>query len=184
MKKLFATVATVALLAGCETPPLTVAGATPPSTSQQDAFENILTALGSTAIPQLQQQAAVALAETPPNVHVAQCAGTMPTNPADPTTGTGALSVAAAVQKLQVAAGPNPAPLTKATILLAFQPNGAQFNWAFEQIETGCVAALQDAINAGKATAADLANLNIGTVLTLAAVGAENRPIVAVAANR
>ena len=30
--------------------------------------------------------------------------------------------------------------------------------------------ALQDAINAGKATAADLANLNIGTVLTLAAV--------------
>lgn len=182
MKTLLSTVAIVALLGGCASPPAPVTSGAP-STGQQDAFENILTALGSTAIPQLQQQAAVALAETPPNTHVAQCAGTMPTNPADPTTGTGALSVAAAVQKLQVAAGPNPAPLTKATILLAFEPNGAQFNWAFEQIETGCVAALQDAINAGKATAADLANLNISTVLTLAAAGAESRPIVAVASN-
>lgn len=143
--------------------------------SEESSFANTLTQLGNTAIPMLQNQATVAMAETPPNVHIAQCAGTMPTNPTDPTTGTGAISVAVAIQKLNTAAGPNPTPLAQATILGAFAPNGAQWDWAQEQLETGCVAALQDAINAGKATAADIANLNISTVLSLAALNAEAR---------
>lgn len=178
MKKLLATTAitTGLLLTGCAgvNPTPTPTPTPPPQpthlSSEEQSFANTLTQLGNTAIPAFQQQAAVAMAETPPNVHVAQCAGTMPTTPTDPTTGTGALSVAVAIQKLGNAAGPNPTPLTQATILLAFAPNSAQWDWAQEQIETGCVAALQDAINAGKATAADIANLNIATVLAVAAV--------------
>jgi hypothetical protein len=142
---------------------------TPPS-SEQATFTKVLNQLGSTQIPSLQDQANAAMAETPPNTHIAQCAGTLP-DPANPQTGTGAMSVAGAIQKLAAAAGPNPSALVQTTVALAFAPHSAQFDWAAGQIEQGCVQALQDAINAGKATAADLQTMNIATVLALAQAG-------------
>jgi hypothetical protein len=151
-------------LGGCALP---VAPATP--SSEQSTFTKVLVQLGSTAIPMLQAQANAAMAETPPNTHIAQCAGTLP-DPTNPQTGTGAMSVAGAIQKLAAAAGPNPSALVQTTVALAFAPNSAQFDWAGGQIEQGCVQALQDAINAGKATAADLQTMNIATILALAPV--------------
>ena len=49
----------------------------------------VLTQLGNTLTSDLLAQRAVALAATPPDVDGAMCAGTQPTNPADPTTGHG-----------------------------------------------------------------------------------------------
>lgn len=139
MRRLIATCAVVALLSGCAGSGSVV--------SQQDsaAISKVLTQLGNTLMSDLLQQRAVALAATPPDTDGAQCAGTLPTNPADPTTGTGALTVAAAIQNVAaVTAGKSVGALTVAEIASLYQPGSAQFNWAVKVLETGCIAKIHD----------------------------------------
>ena len=115
------------------------------SAAQSDSITTVLTQLGNTLTADLLQQRAVALAATPPDLDGAACAGTLPTNPADATTGTGALTVAAAIQNvLAVTAGKSVGALTVAEVATIYQPGSAQFNWAVKTLETACIAKAHD----------------------------------------
>lgn len=115
------------------------------SADQNAQISKVLTQLSNTLVQDLQQQRAVALAATPPDLDGAQCAGTLPTNPADATTGTGALTVAAAIQAVaKVTTGKAIGALTIAEIASLYQPGSAQFNWAVKTLETGCIAKIHD----------------------------------------
>jgi len=134
-------------------------------------INTVLTQLGNTLTTDLQQQRAVALAATPPDVDGAQCAGTVPTNPADATTGTGALSVAAAIQQVEaVTAGKQVGTFTAAEIATLYQPGSAQFNWAVKTLETACIAKVHDVNQAVNSTAGIITALP--SVLALAAAPA------------
>lgn len=160
MKKLLASVSIAAILCGCAV-----------STADSTAISKVLTQVGNTLTTDLQQQAAVALAATPPDTDGARCAGTLPTNPADPTTGTGALSVAAAIQKVAgVTAGKQVGALTVAEVATLYQPGSAQFNWAVTTLETACIAKVHDVNQAINSTAGIITA--IPTVLALGAAPA------------
>lgn len=141
------------------------------SQGQSTAISKVLTQVGNTLTADLLQQRAVALAATPPDLDGAQCAGTLPTDPADPTTGTGALTVAAAIQKVAgVTAGKQVGALTVAEIATLYQPGSAQFNWAVKTLETGCIAKVHDVNQAVNSTAGIITALP--SVLTLGAAPA------------
>lgn len=145
-RKLLATAAIAGLLSGCAGGVVSQADST--------AISKVLTQVGNTLTTDLQQQAAVAMAATPPDLDGARCAGTVPTNQADPTTGTGALSVAAAIQKVAgVTANKQVGALTVAEIATLYQPGSAQFNWAVTTLETACVAKIHDVNQAVNSTA-------------------------------
>ena len=164
MKRVLAT-AMVALLTGC-------AGVgTVVSDKESAQIEKVLTQLGNTLVSDLQQQAAVALAATPPDVHGAQCAGTLPDPAKTGDLGTGALSVAAAIQRVAaVTVGKKVGALTIAEIASLYQPGSAQFNWAVTQIESACIAKIHDVNQAVNSTAGVFTALP--SVLALAAAPA------------
>jgi hypothetical protein len=164
LRKLLATASVATLLTGC-------AGGL--VNQQQSAqITTVLTQVGNTLTTDLQQQAAVALAATPPDVDGARCAGTVPTNPADPTTGTGALSVAAAIQKVAgVTANQQVGALTVAEIATLYQPGSAQFNWAVTQLETACIAKVHDVNQAINSTSGIITALPSILALGAAPVG-------------
>lgn len=150
MRKLLASVSLAALLvvplASCLGVPGTPRVATATGlTAIDNKIEDVLTKLGNTLIPDLQQQSAVSLAATPPDVHGAACAGTLP-DPAKPgDLGTGALAVAAAIQRVAaVTNGKVVGNLTKVEIVTLYQPGSAQFNWAVTTLETACIAKVHD----------------------------------------
>lgn len=131
----------------------------------------VLTQLGNTLTSDLLQQKAVALAATPPDVDGARCAGALPDPAVAGDLGSGALGVAAAIQRVAaVTDGKAVGALTLAEIGTLYQPGSAQFNWAVTTIETACIAKIHDvnqAINsqAGIVTA-------LPSVLALAAAPA------------
>lgn len=144
-----------------------------PSISSDDSakISKVLTQLGNTLVTDLQQQKAVALAATPPDTDGAACAGSLP----DPTkagdTGTGALAVAAAIQKVAaVTTGQKVGALTVAEIATLYQPGSDQFNWATKTIETACIAKIHDVNQAINSTAGIMTALP--SVLALAAAPA------------
>ncbi len=135
MKKLLASVSLVAL-ASCA-----------PGVSQSDSTQitTILTQLGNTLTTDLQQQAATAMAATPPDVDGARCAGTLPNPAVSGDLGTGALAVAAAIQRVNAVNANKPiGALTVAEIATLYQPGSAQFNWATTTLETACIAKVHD----------------------------------------
>ena len=137
--------------------------------SQSKEISTVLAQLGNTLTADLQQQAAVAMAATPPDVDGARCAGTLPdpTKPGD--LGTGALSVAAAIQRVAaVTDGKSVGALTVAEIATLYQPGSAQFNWAVTTIETACIAKVHDVNQAINSTAGIMTALP--SILALAAV--------------
>ena len=110
IRKLIASVSVIGLLAA----PL---GGCAIGTGDSTQIETVLTQLGNTLTKDLLQQRAVALAATPPDTFGAQCAGTLPdpTKPGD--LGSGALAVAAAIQRVAaVTAGQSVGALTVAEI--------------------------------------------------------------------
>ena len=142
------------------------------SQQQSTQINTVLTQVGNTVVSDLQQQAKVAMAATPPDLDGARCAGTMPTNPADPTTGTGALSVAAAIQKVAgVTAGKSVGALTVAEIATLYQPGSAQFNWAVTTLETACIAKVHDVNQAINSTSGIITALPSILALGAAPVG-------------
>ena len=159
-----------AAAAGCLALAACAGGLVSQSESQQ--ITTVLTQLGNTLTSDLLAQGAVALAATPPDLDGAACAGTLPTNPLDPTTGTGALTVAAAIQKVAaVTAGKSVGALTVAEIATLYQPGSAQFNWAVKTIETGCIAKVHDVNQAINSTAGIITALPSVLVLAGAPVG-------------
>lgn len=142
-KRLLALLTFATLLAACTI-----------STTQSQDITKVLTQLGNTVTSDLLAQRAVALAATPPDLDGAACAGTMPTTAGDPTTGTGALTVAAAIQQVaSVTAGKAVGALTIAEIGTLYQPGSAQFNWAVKVLETACIAKVHDVNQAINSTA-------------------------------
>ncbi len=132
----------------------------------------VLTQLGNTLTTDLQQQAAVAMAATPPDVDGARCAGTLPdpTKPGD--VGTGALGVAAAIQRVAaVTDGKAVGALTLAEIGTLYQPGSAQFNWAVTMIETACIAKIHDVNQAINSQAGIITALPSVLALAAAPVG-------------
>lgn len=124
------------------------------SQSQSTQITTVLTQLGNTLTSDLLQQRAVALAATPPDTDGAACAGTLPTNPTDPTTGTGALTVAAAIQNVAaVTANKAVGALTVAEIATLYQPGSAQFDWAEKTLVSACAAKALDVQHAINSTA-------------------------------
>jgi len=141
--------------------------------SQSQQIETVLTQLGNTLTTDLQQQRLVALAATPPDLDGAQCAGTLPdpTKPGD--LGTGALAVAAAIQRVAVVtAGKSVGALTVAEIATLYQPGSAQFNWAVKTLETGCIAKIHDVNQAINSTAGIITALPSVLALAGAPLGA------------
>ena len=139
---------------------------------QSTQITAVLTQVGNTLTSDLQQQAATALAATPPDLDGARCAGTVPTNPADPTTGTGALSVAAAIQKVNAVNANKPiGALTIAEIATLYQPGSAQFNWAVTTLETACIAKVHDVNQAINSTSGIITALPSVLALGAAPVG-------------
>lgn len=158
------------LAAGIILAPLALCGCAA-TQAQTDVITTTLTQISNTAITDLQNQAKVALAATPPDVDGAQCAGTLP----DPTkagdTGTGALAVAAAIQRVAaVTTGQPVGVFTTAEIATLYQPGSAQFNWAVKTIETACIAKIHDVNQAVNSTAGIFTALP--SVLALAAAPA------------
>jgi hypothetical protein len=143
------------------------------SANQNTQISAVLTQLGNTLTTSLQQQAAVALAATPPDVDGARCAGTLP-NPAVPgDLGTGALSVAAAIQRVAaVTTGQQVGALTLAEIATLYQPGSPQFNWAVTTLETACIAKIHDVNQAVNSTAGIITALPSVLVLAAAPAGA------------
>lgn len=142
------------------------------SQAQSDAVTTTLTRLGNTLTTDLQQQRTTALAATPPDLDGAACAGTVPTNVADPTTGTGATAVAAAIQKVNATLIGKPVgALTVAEVASLYQPGSAQFNWAVKTIETACIAKLHDINQAINSTAGIFTALPSILVLAAAPAG-------------
>lgn len=143
------------------------------SPTQSSDITRVLTQLGNTLIADLQQQRAVALAATPPDTFGAQCAGTLPdpTKPGD--LGTGALSVAAAIQRVAaVTDGKTVGALTIAEIATLYAPGSPQFNWAVTQIETGCIAKVHQTNQAINSTAGIITALPSILALAGAPLGA------------
>lgn len=139
--------------------------------SGSSSIETVLTQLGNTLVSDLQSQKAVALAATPPDVDGAACAGALPdpTKPGD--TGTGALAVAAAIQRVATATvGQKPGALTVAEIASLYQPGSDQFNWSVKTLETACIAKVHDVNQAINSTAGIIAALP--SILALAAAPA------------
>lgn len=142
------------------------------SSSESQQIETVLTQLGNTLTSDLEEQHAVALAATPPDLDGAQCAGTLPSNPSDATTGSGALTVAAAIQNVaQVTAGKQVGALTVAEIATLYQPGSAQFNWAVKMLETACIAKVHDVNQAINSTAGIITALPSILALAAAPVG-------------
>jgi hypothetical protein len=141
------------------------------SADQSTQISQVLTQLGNTLTASLQQQAAVALAATPPDTDGARCAGTLP-DPAKPgDLGTGALAVSAAIQRVAaVTAGQQVGAITLAEIGTLYQPGSAQFNWAVTTIETACIAKIHDVNQAINSQAGIMTALP--SVLALAAAPA------------
>lgn len=140
------------------------------SSTESKQVSTVLAQLGNTVITDLQQQRKVALAATPPDNDGAQCAGVLPdpTKPGD--LGTGALAVAAAVQRVAaVTAGVQVGAMTTAEIATLYQPGSAQFNWVVTTIETACIAKIHDVNQAVNSTTSIFAALP--TVLALAPAG-------------
>lgn len=150
------------------------------SQSDSAAINKVLTQLGNTLVTDLQQQAKVAMAATPPDADGAQCAGTMPiaavpatpTSPAVPAVpATGALAVAVAIQQVAgVTAGSSVGVFTEAEIASLYQPGSAQFNWAVKTLETACIAKVHDVNQAAQSTSGIITA--IPSVLALAAAPA------------
>ena len=140
--------------------------------SESAKITTVLTQVGNTLVSDLQAQSAVALAATPPDVDGAQCAGTLPdpTKPGD--LGTGALSVAAAIQRVAaVTGGKQVGALTVAEIATLYQPGSAQFNWAVKTLETACIAKIHDVNQAINSTAGIMTALPSVLALAAAPVG-------------
>jgi len=162
------------LLCGASIFALSLVGCAGGIISQNDnqKISKVLTQLGNTLVTDLQQQKAVALAATPVDTDGAQCAGDLP----DPTkagdTGTGALGVAAAIQKVAaVTSGTSVGALTLAEIGTLYQPGSAQFNWAIKMLETACIAKVHDVNQAVNSTAGIVTALPSVLALAAAPVG-------------
>lgn len=124
------------------------------SQAQSDQITKVLTQLGNTLTADLQAQRAVALAATPQDTDGAQCAGTLPDPNVSGDQGTGALAVAAAIQRVAAAtAGKAVGSLTVVEIATLYQPGSAQFNWAVKTLETACIAKVHDVNQAINSTA-------------------------------
>ncbi len=141
------------------------------SQDQSSQITTVLTQLSNTLTSDLQQQRLVALAATPPDAHGAACAGTLPNPAVQGDLGTGALSVAAAIQRVAAVTANKPVgALTVAEIGTLYQPGSAQFNWAVTQLETACIAKVHDVNQAVNSTAGIITALP--TVLALGAAPA------------
>lgn len=143
------------------------------SSSQSTQISTVLTQIGNTLTIDLQQQAATAMAATPPDVDGARCAGTLPdpTKPGD--LGTGALSVAAAIQRVNAVNANKPVgALTVAEIATLYQPGSAQFNWAVTTLETACIAKVHDVNQAINSTSGIITALPSILLLAGAPAGA------------
>ena len=155
MNRLALSLAAVLALAGCVT------------ATQSTAITTTLTQLGNTLTADLQQQRAVALAATPPDNDGASCAGTLPDPTKSGDLGTGALAVAAAIQRVAaVTANQQVGTLTGAEIATLYQPGSDQDNWAVKTIETACVAKFHDVNQAAVATTTAVVG-SLGTILAL-----------------
>ena len=145
MKKMLLITAAAMSLSGCVTQ------------AQSDNITKVIVGLSNKSIKDLQGVIKVANAATPPDLDGADCAGSLP-DPTKPTdTGTGALAVAAAIQKVaQATTGQQVGAFTTAEILSLYQPGSAQFNWAVKTIETACVAKAHDVNQAVAGTTAGL----------------------------
>lgn len=142
------------------------------SADQSKQITQVLTRVGNTFVSDLQQQAAVAMAATPPDLDGARCAGALP----DPTKagdlGAGALAVAAAIQRVAgVTANKPVGALTMAEIGTLYQPGSAQFNWAVTTLETACIAKVHDVNQAVNSTAGIITALPSILALGAAPVG-------------
>lgn len=141
------------------------------SQQQSTQITTVLTQLGNTLTADLQQQAATAMAATPPDVDGARCAGTLPNPAIAGDLGTGALAVAAAIQRVNAVSANKPiGALTVAEIATLYQPGSAQFNWAVTTLETACIAKVHDVNQAINSTSGIITALP--TVLLLAAAPA------------
>lgn len=115
------------------------------SQSDSTAITTVLTQLGNTLTTDLQQQAKTAMAATPPDVDGARCAGVLPNPAVAGDLGTGALAVAAAIQRVNAVNANAPiGALTVAEIATLYQPGSEQFNWAVTTLETACIAKVHD----------------------------------------
>ena len=136
-----------------------------------DRITPVLTQIANTAIADLQQQKAVALAATPPDTDGAACAGALPNPAVAGDLGTGALAVAAAIQRVAaVTTGQQVGVFTTAEIATLYQPGSAQFNWAVKTLETACIAKVHDVNQAINSTAGIITA--IPSILALAAAPA------------
>ena len=143
------------------------------SQSQSKAISTVLTQLGNTLTNDLQQQARVAMAATPPDLAGAACAGRLPDPKISGDTGTGALAVAAAIQRVvAVTAGQRVGALTVAEITTLYQPGSPQFNWAVTTLETACIAKVHQTNQAINSTAGIITALPSILALAAAPVGA------------
>ena len=141
------------------------------SANQSTQITTVLTQLGNTLIADLQQQAATAMAATPPDVDGARCAGTLPNPAISGDLGTGALAVSAAIQRVNAVNANKPiGALTVAEIATLYQPGSAQFNWAVTTLETACIAKVHDVNQAINSTSGIITALP--SVLLLAAAPA------------
>ncbi len=166
MRNLFISTAVVALMAGT-----TIGCSLGLNSAQSTEISTVLTQLGNTLTSDLLAQKAVALAATPPDVDGATCAGNLPDPAVAGDTGTGALGVAAAIQKVAaVTAGKSVGALTVAEIATLYQPGSAQFNWAIKTLESACIAKVHDVNQAINSTAGIITALP--SVLALAAAPA------------
>lgn len=163
MNKLLLSAAIVALVGGC-------AGGL--NKNQSTEITKVLTQVGNTLTTDLQQQRAVALAATPVDQHGADCAGTLP-DPSKPgDLGTGALAVAAAIQRVAaVTDGKAVGALTMAEIGTLYQPGSAQFNWAVTTLESACIAKVHDVNQAINSQAGIITALPSVLALAAAPVG-------------
>jgi hypothetical protein len=166
-KTMYATVMVLSMLglAGCISQAV--------DNTQNAQINKVLTQLGNTLTTDLVQQAKTAMAATPPDLHGAACAGTLP-DPAKPgDLGTGALAVAAAIQRVIAStAGVAPGLATQAEIATLYAPGSAQFNWALTTIETGCIAKIHDVNQAINSTGGIITALPTVLLLASAPAGA------------
>jgi hypothetical protein len=135
---------------------IAVAGCSLFSSSTTDSgIVTTLNRIANTGTADLTSQIAVANAATPQDVDGAACA-------------TGALTVAAAMQKVLAATGKSAGMFTAAEVATLYQPGSDQFNWAVKTLETACIAKVHDVNQAVNSTAGIIAALP--SVLALAAV--------------
>ena len=119
-----------------------------------DQVTTVLTELTNKQILDLQTARSLALAATPPDGDGSQCFGSLP-DPSKPgDTGTGALAVAAALQRLVAAQkGAVVGAISTAEFASIVQPGSEQFNWAVKTLETACIAKVHDVNQAINSTA-------------------------------